>query len=213
MQQIEAINQALKPTHVVSALSLPTLSNILPSASTLPHLNANPYASVHVYQFIFPCSPDELHPAGFGYLVPRPKDDSENVGKPKILGTVFDSCSVSAQDENADGLTKLTVMVSPPLESTEPVPVEEILQTLATHLSPSDPSALPQPIHTAVHARNSCIPTPLPGHGERMNELKQVLEDEKGPWRGRMEVIGAAVGGISVPDCVEAGRGAGKAWF
>lgn len=50
----------------------------------------------------------------------------------------------------------------------------------------------------------------MPGHLERMAEMRSVLEDKV--WGGRMEVIGAGVGGVSVGDCVEAGKRAGARW-
>jgi oxygen-dependent protoporphyrinogen oxidase len=50
----------------------------------------------------------------------------------------------------------------------------------------------------------------MPGHLERMAELQEVLGG--GPWEGRMEVVGAGVGGVSVGDCVEAGRRVGMGW-
>jgi oxygen-dependent protoporphyrinogen oxidase len=32
------------------------------------------------------------------------------------------------------------------------------------------------------------------------------------PWAGRFEVIGAGASGVSVGDCVEAGKNVGKEW-
>jgi protoporphyrinogen/coproporphyrinogen III oxidase len=43
-----------------------------------------------------------------------------------------------------------------------------------------------------------------------MIELREALE--KNPWNGRMEVIGAGVGGVSIADCIEQGRNVGKNW-
>lgn len=69
---------------------------------------------------------------------------------------------------------------------------------------------LPPPVHVDITHNAQCIPTMTPGHMERMNELKQTLLQD--PWNGRLEVIGAGVGGVSVADCVSQGRGAGKGW-
>jgi oxygen-dependent protoporphyrinogen oxidase len=33
-----------------------------------------------------------------------------------------------------------------------------------------------------------------------------------GPWEGRLAVIGSGVGGVSVGDCVRAGREVGQHW-
>ncbi len=54
-----------------------------------------------------------------------------------------------------------------------------------------------------------CIPTPTVGHTKRMEEMKRAALDE---WQGRLEVIGAGVGGVSVADCIEQGRQAGRTW-
>ena len=42
-----------------------------------------------------------------------------------------------------------------------------------------------------------------------MEEMKRVAREE---WEGRLEVIGAGVGGVSVADCVEQGRQVGRSW-
>ncbi len=44
-----------------------------------------------------------------------------------------------------------------------------------------------------------------------MQDMKNLLENKKG-WDGRLDVIGAGVGGVSVGDCVQAGRNAGREW-
>lgn len=61
-----------------------------------------------------------------------------------------------------------------------------------------------------IHDHKSCIPTLSVGHLDRMDELRAVLKGA--PWDGRLEVIGAGVGGVSVGDCVEAGKRVGHAW-
>lgn len=54
-----------------------------------------------------------------------------------------------------------------------------------------------------------------------MREVQEVLlrgagsEGEKGcadEWCGRLDVVGAGVGGVSVPDCIEQGRRVGLRW-
>lgn len=47
-----------------------------------------------------------------------------------------------------------------------------------------------------------------------MDELRAVLKKDasEGGFAGRMEVIGAGVGGVSVGDCVEQGRNVGSGW-
>jgi oxygen-dependent protoporphyrinogen oxidase len=222
---------SIAPSHLISALPTPQLYQLLaPSFRGLKpfeYLTVNPTSSVHVVNIVFPGNPSTIHPAGFGYLVPRPpqgypSSPGEGLG---ILGTVFDSCSVSAQDisiaektgnVNAE-FTKLTVMIGGPY----PVPqmqeavsssdvnqsspqaeyVERILKQLSIHLS----QQLPSPIYWRIHSNVHCIPTLLPGHLERMSELRECLSSEFG---NQFQIVGAGVGGVSVGDCVEGGRAA-----
>lgn len=206
LQVTTTSNDSLHPTHVVSTLPLPVFKNLLPPSTPLPHLEANPYSSVTVVNLVFSSCPSErpLHPPGFGYLIPRPMSgyDATNPG---ILGTVFDSSALSRQDRG--GFTKLTVMLGGPhplTESHTSLPV--IMKHLSSHLS----RALPDPLLVRVHSQASCIPTLTVGHLERMGELKAVLAGA--PWEGRLEVVGSGVGGVSVGDCVEAGKRVGKGW-
>lgn len=204
-------------THVVSALPLPTLSHILPPSSTLPHLNKNPSSSVVVLNLIFPPGAP-FHPPGFGYLIPRPMSayDGLDASHPGILGVVFDSCALSEQDAvsstppsslNAGNFTKLTVMLGGPY-SNPSTSIPAILSHLRTHLGLAQP--LPEPVYAKMHHHKDCIPIPTVGHVQRMAELRAALEGA--PWNSRLEVVGAGVGGVSVGDCVEAGRNVALRW-
>jgi len=206
LQVTTTSNDSLHPTHVVSTLPLPALKDLLPSSTPLPHLEANPYSSVTVVNLVFPplSSGAPLHPPGFGYLIPRPSSGYDPTN-PGILGTVFDSSALSQQDTGA--FTKLTVMLGGPhplTESHTSLPV--IMKHLSSHLG----HALPEPLLVRVHPHASCIPTLTVGHLDRMRELKAVLGEA--PWEGRLEVIGSGVGGVSVGDCVEAGKRVGRGW-
>lgn len=196
---------SVTPTHIVSTLSLPTLNTLLPGHNTLPHLTTNPSSSVSVINLVFSAPPSEIHPEGFGYLIPRPASDYSHIS-PAILGTVFDSCSLYEQDTSRQ-LTKLTVMIGGPYPSlaTEDASLRSIMKTLEEHLQ----RRLPDPIFWRIWKNEKCIPTLMPGHLERIEEMRNVLKDL---WEGRLEVIGAGVGGVSVGDCVEAGKRVGENW-
>ena len=170
-----------------------------------------------------------LHPPGFGYLIPRPEhgyDDCSLASEPQpgmrggeeepapepalgLLGVVFDTASLPEQDHaDAAKFTKLTAMLGGPYlsareESSSSLSdaqlVEAVLRRISSHLG----HALPPPVHYAVHCNAECIPTYLAGHTARMGELRRALHER---WGGRMKVIGAGVGGVSVSDCVKAGR-------
>jgi oxygen-dependent protoporphyrinogen oxidase len=154
---------------------------------------------VTVVNLVFVVSPGHpLHPEGFGYLVPRAVSGAENT----ILGCVFDSSSMSAQEAPWSAeVVKMTTMLREPLVS-----VPHLVETLSQQLG----VRLPDPLLVKVQDNMHCIPLLRVGHLQRMRDLSDVLRRE--PWGGRLEVIGAGVGGVSVGDCVEAGRRAGRSW-
>ena len=217
----------LKATLVISALSLPALHAILPqqpSTRSLPHLRANPYSTVIVMSLIFPAATTTpLHPPGFGYLIPRPEQgypdaESEHEHEPGLLGVVFDTAALPEQDD-ADGATrfvKMSAMIGGPYplppasESGGPEPDDDrallaaVLPLISAQLGGPP---LPEPLHYAVHRNEESIPTYLVGHTARMKELRRALRER---WCGRMKVVGAGVGGVSVADCVKAGRQAAR---
>ncbi|KAJ6459740.1 hypothetical protein C8R47DRAFT_1161833 [Mycena vitilis] len=196
----------IHPSHIVSALPLPALEKLLPASHPLPYLTTNPSSSVTALNLVFPGT--KIFPPGFGYLVCRPEGDypADDAG---ILGVTFDSASLSAQDAltPGEGVTKVTVMLGGPHRAPETaLPV--VLAHLQYHLNRRKP--LPEPLLVRTWKHRQCIPTPLPGHLERMRKLKEAL-GESG-WGGRLEVVGAGVKGVSVGDCVESGRTVGMEW-
>ena len=174
-----------------------------------------------------------LHPPGFGYLIPRPEDGypsssssapagselepepepgtereeqrSRSEEGPGLLGVVFDTACLPEQDDAATvaTFTKLTAMLGGPYplahSSSDAELVAAVMPRIAAHLG----CDLPPPVHYAVHRNERSIPTYLVGHTARMEELRQAVRER---WGGRMKVVGAGVGGVSVADCVQAGR-------
>ena len=181
---------------------------------------------------VFPCPPEEIHPEGFGYLIPRPRTGYPTTSIASgsgILGVVFDSCCLHEQDTPIVGdyyrnarHTKITVMMGGPYpleplppklvssgEEDTPALIQSILDDLKVHLSLRD---LPNPIYWRFWKNEACIPTMLPGHLDRMEELRTVLRNSS-EWDNRLAVIGAGVGGVAIADCVEAGRRVGRDWI
>jgi len=194
-------------THIVSSLPLHVLHDILPASHQLPHLTANPSTTVTVVNLVFPGHTDTIHPPGFGYLVPRRRDPDPDALP--IIGTVFDSCSLSAQDDPPI-FTKITVMIkgdyplappAPSASSTSDIPdlILDILSALSRQLSTS----LPDPALWRVHVNRLCIPRYTVGHRRRMEELANQTKEK---WKGRLELAGSGLGGVSIGDCVRAGR-------
>ena len=181
--------------------------------------------------FIFACPPAEIHAEGFGHLAPRPpKGYTSLLGSSSlgILGVVFDSCSLHEQDSPAipdyyhnGSHTKVTVVMGGPYPC-QPLPpkllsidrdsppsiVHSVLDELKIQLNRD----LPDPVYWRIWNNESCIPTLLPGHVERVQEIKRTLKVSP-KWNRRLSVIGAGIGGvISVADCIEAGRQVGRDW-
>ena len=103
-----------------------------------------------------------------------------------------------------------------------------LLRTISEHLSslPSfassfpSPFELPEPTYVRAYYHKDCIPTYKPGHLARMTEMRSALGLDLASdpasrsarlWGGRMHVIGAGVGGVSLGDCVSQGREAALA--
>ncbi|EJD01326.1 Protoporphyrinogen oxidase [Fomitiporia mediterranea MF3/22] len=203
-------------SHVVAAMPPPLYSR---RGETTPPFARSvqvevPTSSVTVINIVFPPSKHPIIPPGFGYLVPRHRDGYEkhNIG---FLGTVFDSNMLSDQDQGASGFIKLTVMMGGPYSLTPShTKIENVLAQLQLHLSPINHrhqgTRLPWPVYYEVVENKKCIPIPEIGHLVRRKHLREALQ--RSPWFGRMEVIGASYDGVSVADCVEAGRNAGKDW-
>jgi oxygen-dependent protoporphyrinogen oxidase len=96
--------------------------------------------------------------------------------------------------------------------------VISLLDQLSIHLG----RTLPPPIYWRHWNNEACIPTLRPGHLDRVEEIKSVLQapshhgsslsNRHLGWDGRLALVGAGVGGVSVGDCVEAGRQVGREW-
>lgn len=198
-------------SHLISALAPPTLSTLLPY---LPHLLYNTYTTVGVLNLVYPLPPARIHPAGFGYLVPRSPTSLNPEG---ILGVIFDSTAVPGNDDLAvEGkVTKLTMMMGGPWWSSYPVSegrtvsppasAEELVQPALEHLHRVFPVLKDaKPLIAIPQIQKDCIPTYLTGHGGRLRELHHYLSDagDGSGVQGRVSLVGNGYGGVGVNDCV-----------
>ena len=159
-------------------------------------------STIHVTNLIFPPSKKPLNPLGFGYLVPRPAEgyDTEENSQ-GILGTIFDTVSMGRQD-TADGYTKMGIISGGPYHSAHTGPdVDVLLRDLRRTLGSR--YELPDPIYSMTTECKECIPLFEPGHLKWVEKLKGTLENY---GENRVQVIGAGIGGVSIPDCIEQGR-------
>jgi len=174
-------------------------------------LRANPASTVAVVNLVFStaCLPVPLHPPGFGYLIPRPEGGYEGSGA-GMLGVVFDTASLAAQDTvlaGKDVFVKITAMMGGPYTLAPEQTAPETVRTRIGEQLQYPGGILPPPAYYKVHRNVECIPTYTVGHVERMEELREALREQ---WAGKLSVAGAGVSGVSMPDCVKAGRDAAR---
>jgi oxygen-dependent protoporphyrinogen oxidase len=211
---------------IVSTLTPRTLDTIIPQDCRLPHLSYNPATSVGVVNFVFPAPADTIHPAGFGYLVPRSassvlfpiENATEQPPSPNpdgIIGVIFDSTSMTGVEDSplvASHFTKLTVMMGgphwstypsePTMPSSPPIPIpspEQLPSKALAHLKKVFPH-IPDPVLSEGFIQKECIPTYLIGHGQRLRQLHETMEQSA--WAGKLVLIGSGYGGVGVNDCV-----------
>lgn len=210
--EITTVQGSLRVDHVVAALPPRKLEHAL--ASPLPHLSANPSTTVGVVNVVYGRPPSQVHPDGFGYLIPRGEAGSNPEG---ALGVVFDSTALPGVDGGGlDGhVTKLTVMMGGPHWSSyasangEPLPTpksaEELVAPALAHLHRVFPHLTAhEPLLVVPNLNHECIPTYAPGHGARLRETHEAIN--AGPWAERLSLVGAGYGGVSVNDCVLGGE-------
>ncbi|WVQ83670.1 protoporphyrinogen oxidase [Cryptococcus sp. DSM 104549] len=199
-------------SHLISALPPSRLSPLL--SSPLPNLTANPYTSVGVVNLVYPLPPSAVHPAGFGYLVPRPSSTASNPSG--VLGVIFDSTALPSNPPELGGaVTKLTLMIGGPYWSTytprlsPPSNPEELIPMAIQHLQSTFPHLKGvEPVLTVANIHHDCIPTYLPGHGARLRELHEAIGASG--WEGKLSLVGNGYGGVGVNDCVYSGVGVAK---
>lgn len=182
----------------------------------MPHLAANPSTTVGVVNVIIPLPPSQVHPNGFGYLIPRGAPGSAPEG---VLGVVFDSTALPGVGDGAlEGeVTKLTLMMGGPYWSSYdsgdgsplalPASADDLAAPAIAHLHRVFPHLKEQNVPMLVvppSLNRDCIPTYAPGHATRLHDLHAAVAS--GPWRGRLSVAGASYGGPSVNDCVYSGE-------
>lgn len=210
-----AERQILNVSQIISTLKPSELSPILPPSHHLPGLTYNPSTTVGVVNLVLPLPPHQVHPPGFGYLIPR--SSNPNANPDGILGVVFDSTAVDGLEskEVSEQITKLTVMIGGPHWTTyrpdqstitRPNRPEELENVAVSHLRKIFPHLAevePILVSSAIHV--DCIPTYLVGHGQRLQTLHKAVHAHS-QMRGKLVQLGSGYGGVGVNDCV------GMAW-
>ena len=118
-----------------------------------------------------------------------------------MLGTIFDTVSMGRQD-TVEGYTKMGIVSGGPYESACTGPdVDALLDYLRRNLG--NRYELPDPIYSTTTECEECIPLFEPGHLRWVEKVKGTL---KNYGENKVQLIGAGIGGVSIPDCIEQGR-------
>ena len=118
-----------------------------------------------------------------------------------MLGTTFDTVSMGRQD-TAEGFTKIGIISGGPYPSASNGPnTNLLLRDLRKHLG--DRYDLPEPVYSTTTECKECIPLFELGHLKWVEKLRGTL---KYFGENKVQIIGAGIGGVSVPDCIEQGR-------
>ncbi|KAG0205335.1 hypothetical protein BGX28_003043 [Mortierella sp. GBA30] len=213
---------ALQANSVISAIPPLKLQSLLPTS--YPELTHDPSVTVAVVNLVYTSEQARLASPGFGYLIPRSENSAAN--HQGLLGIVFDSCAIPAQDQgpSRDNTLKLTAMIgghmfddviahqesdSSALSSQRPSAklseeeLESFFQKSATDAVRKHLQIDADPEMVKVHINHDCIPQYLVGHLQRMQSLDQTLRRD---YDGLLAVTGAGYLGVSVNDCIKNAR-------
>lgn len=202
-------------THIISTISPSKLSSIL---STTDELRADfsplaqiPSVSVMTVNLYF--HTPNLHPPGFGYLIPLATPITQN---PEMaLGVVFDTAYAPhhsmadaefghhvgpAQDTVSKRGTKITVMLGGHYWDGWPVyPSKDEGIQMARSLVERHLGITEAPVAAAANLQSECIPQYTVGHEARIRRTHEAL---KRRYKGRLRVAGNWARGVGVNDCL-----------
>jgi protoporphyrinogen/coproporphyrinogen III oxidase len=194
-------------SHVISTIPLPKLFKVLPSP---PADLVNPFppaVTVAVVNLYYPGGSIIMPIHGFGYLIPKTttEENPENA-----LGVIIVSDGVQGQDMGKyESGVKLTVMLGGHYwrERTS-YPSDDELLTAAKSVVARDLGIIAEPTIHQVTLQRDCIPQYEVGHWERVQTLEGYLESTFG--QGRFKIVGSAVDGVGVNDCILSARRAAQ---
>jgi oxygen-dependent protoporphyrinogen oxidase len=144
---------------------------------------------------------------GFGYLIPKTasEENPENA-----LGVIIVSDGVQGQDIGKyESGVKLTVMLGGHYwRERKSYPSDDELLTAAKSVVARDLGITAEPAIHRVTLQRDCIPQYEVGHWKRVQRLEGYLESTFG--RDRFRIVGSAVDGVGVNDCVLSARRAAQ---
>lgn len=194
-------------THVISTMPLPKLFRVLPSPPPQLVNSFPPSVTVGVVNLFYPPGSITLPIHGFGYLIPK-TTSSEN--PEDALGVIIVTDCVEGQDSGKyENGVKLTVMLGGHYwrERTS-YPSDDDLLASAKSIVAKDLGISIDPTINLVSLQRECIPQYEVGHWERVQKLEGYLDSTFG--RERFKLVGSAIDGVGVNDCILAARKAAK---
>jgi len=170
-----------------------------------------PYAGIAVANFSF--DHKVLPHEGFGHLVPFCEQRDADGAPCPVLGVVYDS-SVFPQLGRGDSHTRLTVMMGgarhrnlmKEIGHDEAAWRKIAIAGLQRQLGIDGTKAIAAPVMVSEKA----IPQYQVGHLDRKRLIQGSLDEA---WDGRLTVVGSALHGVSVNDCVGHGRDTAAAYL
>jgi protoporphyrinogen/coproporphyrinogen III oxidase len=194
-------------SHVISTIPLPKLFRVLPSPPTDLVNSFPPAVTVAVVNLYYPSGSIIMPIHGFGYLIPKstPAENPEDA-----LGVIIVSDGVQGQDRGKfDSGVKLTVMMGGHYWSQQKsYPTDDELLSAANSVVARDLGITADPAISNVALQQECIPQYEVGHWERIQNLEGYLEQTFG--QERFKIVGSAVDGVGVNDCILSARTAAK---
>ncbi|BGP24634.1 protoporphyrinogen oxidase [Rhodotorula toruloides] len=203
--QIRTSTNSLDASQLVT-----TIPQLLPPSLAPP---SPPATTVSVVNLAFKqpsLGSPALHPAGFGYLIPRTVPPSLNPHH--ALGVLFDNDVMPEVDSSSShGLTKLSLLLGgsywldrhPPPRPSHDELVNAALQTLRLHFPDR---TFPQPVHAYTHTHVNCIPQVPPGFMPAFRAFGDRLREA-----GNVAVVGGGFAAVGVNGCVKAAWEVGSA--
>lgn len=206
---VDGISEPISHTHAISTLSPPHLRQALDKVGVGNYgLHSIGRAPTVMTVNLYFRTPD-LHPPGFGYLIPLATSIEQN--PERALGVVFDSSysASSPDDEQIIGPmqdtvskrgTKLTVMLGGHYwDGWSAYPSQEEGLQMALSLLKRHLQITEQPAASSVTLAKDCIPQYTVGYEDKLKNIHSELLDR---FSGRLRVAGNWIRGVGVNDCL-----------
>ena len=189
-------------SHIISTIPLPHLFRTVPGPPKELVSSFPAAVTVAVVNLYYPGGSLIMPIHGFGYLIP--KTDHGNLEN--ALGVIIVSDGIQGQDTGKyESGVKLTVMLGGHYwRGRTSYPSDDELLAAAKNVVARDLGITAEPSVNLVTLQRECIPQYEVGHWERIQKLEGYLDSTFG--RERVKIVGSAVDGVGVNDCILSAR-------